>query len=285
MRIINFSVNNFRGISGGLKQNQIDFTNINTLYIFGQNNSGKSTFLMAYDFFYHDSKTSINDYYRKDQNNTIEFEIEVELDERDKSKIETAAPKASQSYKAYLMESQRLRLKTQWTNGKKVALSWDPDKNDFVEKGYASVGLHPVFQSCLPRPIHIKAMPTEEEGKAILNEILKELAEARLKESELRELEEAREKIRELQYKMYRPDVMQKHEDSVNKYFEELFPNLKVTIEEKRERLSWTENKLGKEHDITFSSIGQDGKHDTKVPDEVNFIGHGTIRAAILPYY
>ncbi|WP_081203065.1 AAA family ATPase [Niastella yeongjuensis] len=52
MRLINFSVNNFRAISGGLNNNQINFDGSNTIFIFGQNNVGKSTFLAAYDFFF-----------------------------------------------------------------------------------------------------------------------------------------------------------------------------------------------------------------------------------------
>lgn len=42
MKILQFGVNNFRGISGGLLNNLIDFTNTNTIFLFGQNNVGKS---------------------------------------------------------------------------------------------------------------------------------------------------------------------------------------------------------------------------------------------------
>ncbi|WP_457831550.1 AAA family ATPase, partial [Staphylococcus aureus] len=58
MRLIKFKVNNFRAITGGLEKNEIDFSGSNTIFIFGQNNVGKSTFLAAYDFFYKD-KTPI----------------------------------------------------------------------------------------------------------------------------------------------------------------------------------------------------------------------------------
>ncbi len=45
MKIISFAINNFRGITGGFENNRINFSNSNTVFIFGQNNVGKSTFL------------------------------------------------------------------------------------------------------------------------------------------------------------------------------------------------------------------------------------------------
>lgn len=54
MKLIKFGVNNFRALSGGVENNQINFDGSNTIFIFGQNNVGKSTFLLAYDFFFND---------------------------------------------------------------------------------------------------------------------------------------------------------------------------------------------------------------------------------------
>ncbi len=285
MKIVNFAVNNYRGISGGIEQNTIDFADINTLFIFGQNNTGKSTFLRAYSFFYRDDKPTTDDFHRKNADNKIEIQIEVELDKWDRKRIETAAPNAKESYKAYLIDDRIIRLRSEWfldnKTIKKKAFTWKPEDEDFVEIGYASVGLHSVFQSCLPRPIEIKAMPREEEAKAILNEILKAVAESRLKHKELKELKDAREKIKELQDKMYKKDVIKKYQKSVNDYMSALFPSVRVGIEDKKDRVIWTENKLGKEYDISFQNIDQSGNVDTELPNHAGLIGHGTIRTAI----
>jgi putative ATP-dependent endonuclease of OLD family len=285
MKIVSFAVNNYRGISGGLEPNRIDFQGINTLFIFGQNNTGKSTFLKAYDFFYHDELPGADDFYRKNTDNKIEIQIEVELDEWDRERIEVAAPNAKESYKAYLIDGSRLRLKNEWipdgTKVKKNAFTWSPADADFVEIGYASVGLHGVFQSCLPRPIKIKAMPNEEEAKAILNEVLKAVAESRLKDKELKELRDAREKIRELQDRMYKKDAIEKYQQSVNSYMGVLFPSVRVAIEDTRDRVAWTENKLGREYDISFQNIDPSGNVDAALPNHAGLIGHGTIRTAI----
>jgi putative ATP-dependent endonuclease of the OLD family len=285
MKITNFSVNNYRGITGGLDKNRIDFDEINTLFIFGQNNTGKSTFLKAYEFFYLDQEPAISDFFRQSPQSLLQIEIEVELDERDKQRIETAAPKAKDSYKNYLLPDSRIRLRNEWKlKDKKIekkALTWSPTDGDFIEKGYASVGLHRVFQSCLPKPIFIKAMPSEEEAKSILNEILKSVAESRLKDAELDELKAAQSKIKELQEKMYNKDVIKVYEDSVNEHMNALFPTIRVGIEDKKDRVTWTENKLGREYDISFKNIDSFGEVDNEIPCQAAHIGHGALRTTI----
>ncbi|WP_152442179.1 AAA family ATPase, partial [Dickeya dianthicola] len=56
MKISFFGVNNFRAISGGIDNNKIIFKDTNTLFVYGANNVGKSTFLKAYLFFYSNEK-------------------------------------------------------------------------------------------------------------------------------------------------------------------------------------------------------------------------------------
>lgn len=66
-------------------------------------------------------------------------------------------------------------------------------------------------------------MPTEEEAKKILNEILKMMAESTLKSSDLEELRIAQAKIKELQDKMYDSGVIEAYQNSVNGYFNKIF--------------------------------------------------------------
>ena len=104
MKINFFSVNNFRGISGGLDRNKIIFEDTNTLFIYGQNNAGKSTFLKAYEFFYRNETPVKEDFYKSSYINNIDFEIEVLLQDIDKERIELNAPKQKESYKKFLKD-------------------------------------------------------------------------------------------------------------------------------------------------------------------------------------
>ena len=167
MKISFFGVDNFRTISGGIENNKIIFKDTNTLFIYGANNAGKSTFLKAYVFFYSNEKPAGNDFYKCDDKNSIEFELEVQLDDLDKQRIEEKAPKQKESYKKYL-KNDYIRIKKVWSkNGSKIEdknFTYDYNSDKYDEVGYATVGLHTVFQSCLPKPVFIKAMPTEEEA-------------------------------------------------------------------------------------------------------------------------
>lgn len=284
MKIEFFAINNFRGISGGLDSNKIVFHDTNTLFIYGQNNVGKSTFLKAYEFLYNDATPVQDDFNRRETDKSIEFEIEVCLDESDRARIEANAPKQKDSYKKYVKDD-RLRIKKIWKkNDKKIESinqTYDYASGKYETIGYASIGLHSVFKSCMPRPVFIKAMPNEEEAKSILNEILKLMAEGALKDDELEALKAAREKIKELQDKMYNHEIVSSYESSVNEYFGKIFKGTSIAFKEQKDRLVWTENKLGKEFDIEFQKLTSTGEIDAAIPANVDKIGHGTIRTAI----
>lgn len=83
MRIVNFSVNNFRAITGGLENNKINFDGSNTIFIFGQNNVGKSTFLLAYEFFFSNKKPTTDDFHKRSTDEVMEIELELGVDEVD----------------------------------------------------------------------------------------------------------------------------------------------------------------------------------------------------------
>ncbi|MGT3338725.1 ATP-dependent nuclease [Yersinia enterocolitica] len=287
MKISFFGVNNFRTISGGIDNNKIIFKDTNTLFIYGANNAGKSTFLKAYMFFYSNEKPILDDFFKRDDNNSIEFELEVQLDELDKERIEAKAPKQKESYKRYL-NNDYIRIKKVWSkNGAKIEdknYTYDYSKGDngeYDEVGYATVGLHTVFQSCLPKPVFIKAMPTEEEAKKILNEILKMMAESTLKTSDLEELKAAQNKIKELQDKMYDPELIETYQSSVNGYFNKIFGDTAICFKDQKDRVIWTENKLGRDFEIEFMKKNSQGEFDGNIPSSYSSVGHGTIRTAI----
>ncbi|MCT4617412.1 MAG: ATP-dependent endonuclease [Candidatus Gracilibacteria bacterium] len=288
MKILNFAVNNFGGINGGLEQNRINFDNSNTIFIFGQNNVGKSTFLRAYKFFYDNETPKLEDVYEKDNNN-IEFELELELDQYDFDRISRRAPSKTESIKKFLKDGKILKVlkvfETEKTGDKitiKKAknLTFNPETLNWENSNYGSLGLDGVFQRCLPTPIFIKAMPTEKEIADIVNKILKGKAEKKLKERESEEYKEAEAKIKELQKKMYNPEAVEKYKEEVNKYYQKLFPDTKIELEEK-DKISWTENKIGKNFNILFQKVDINGDVEENIPADSSKIGHGSIRAGI----
>lgn len=285
MKIISFGVNNFRGIAGGLENNTIEFNNSNTIFLLGQNNVGKSSFLKAYQFFYKNTTPSVEDIYRMNAENIIEFELVLELDEYDFKKDAIANKK--EGLKKWLNSKNYLKIKRIYKpkGGKKITfektenLTWDYENEKWEEKNYGGIGLDTVFQAALPTPIFIKAMPTEAEGEAIVNEILKQKATANLEDKERQELKEAQAKIQELQDKLYNPESIQSYKEEVNKYFQSLFPNTKIELSEK-DKAKWTENSIGKSFSIHFEHSNE-GEKDETIPTSHERIGHGAVRSAI----
>lgn len=289
MKIVTFAVNNFRCISGGLKKNTLDFQESSTLFIFGQNNVGKSTFLRAYEFFYKNTQPNIEDLFRQTPENNIEFELEVELDSDDFKKIEIVAPTKLEALKEYLKDGKFLKIRREFKSSTakgKVVIdkaensTWKFDESIWDKKCYGGIGLDNVFQACLPKPVFIKAMPTEKELDEILNEILSDMASKALEDNQRKELVEAQEKIKELQEKMYDPAAIKKYKDEVNRHFSKLFPETEISFSDK-DRFVWSENKVGRKFDIHFEQKNGDGEIDECIPKTCQQIGHGAVRSAI----
>jgi len=293
MKIITFGVNNFRAISGGIENNTIDFEHSNTIFIFGQNNVGKSTFLKAYDFFFSNQTPKIEDFYKK-QANIIEVIFTFELDELDFKRINEKAPTKLCSLKEKWLKNNRLKIKRSYQlsdDGKKIIVknytlenncgTWEkPNISDWKEKNYGGIGLDNIFQSCLPKPIFIKAMPSEIEVENIINNILADKATDALKDTEREELKNAQETIKQLQDKLYNPAAIRNYKDDVNKHFKELFPNIQIELSEK-DKVVWSENKFGKNFNVKFNKLKNDGTIDSDIPNSYDKIGHGAIRTAI----
>lgn len=289
MRLIKFSVNNFRAISGGLENNEINFDGSNTIFIFGQNNVGKSTFLAAYDFMFSAKDPSIDDFYKRDTTQPIEFELELGVDASDLAYIQEKQETKVASFRQYLNTQSTIKIKRTFDctiaagkskiNKAKDA-TWNPLTNVWVDTAFGSIGLIQVFQHLMPTPILIKAMPTEQEVENVVNEILATKAKAKLSEEDFNELTDAQTKVRELQEKMYNPVSIEAYKTQVNSHFQQLFPDTVIDIADS-DKVKWTEDKFGKKFNVEFKKQNPDGTDDTATPSSYNSIGHGAVRSAI----
>lgn len=288
MRIIKFAVNNFRTISGGLENNLINFEGSNTIFIFGQNNVGKSTFLKAYEFFYKDDKPAVDDVFQKDVTKLIEFELELGIDDIDLKYIEENQPKKINSFKSYLTSRSTIKMRKIFSFtqdkkpkfDKKIDKTWNPSTNSWDDKGFGTIGLSGVFQALMPTPILIKAMPTEAEVEGVVNEILAAKAKLRLDDNQLKELADAQQTVKALQDKMYNPSTIDRYKEHVNDHFQQLFPDISIDLLDS-DKVKWTEDKFGKKFNVEFKKKKEDGTYDENTPSSYSAIGHGTVRTAI----
>ena len=287
MKVISFAVNNFRGISGGLDNNRIIFSDSSTIFIFGQNNVGKSTFLNAYEFLYSNASPTEDDLYEKNIELKIELELEVGIDEIDLHYIQTYQSKKFESFQTYLSSQNTIKILRKFSATKekgKIRMGSAQDSTwsggAWVDIAFASVGLTEAFQPLLPQPIKIKAMPTEDEVRGVVNTILASKAEIMLSATENNELKEAKDKINELQKKMYNPTSITAYEEQVNEHFKKMFPDTSIELDDS-DKVKWTIDKFGKKFDVHFQKNNEDGTPNENIPTSFDSIGHGAIRSAI----
>jgi len=279
MKLIKFAIDNYRGVHGGLEKNCIDFETSNAIFIFGQNNVGKSSFLRAYESFYNDAVTS--DDFTYGTTNDIVVEIHLKIDEeKDKEIIEKGTGGKYENLKAkYLDQNSILQLRKTWKSsdrGKSPANETFNVVNGTWENiGYGGVGLHSAFQPLMMKPLFIQAMPTESQVETIVNEVLKEAAQKKLSDSESQELKDAIKTISDLQDKAYSKANIDAYKQKVNDRFKTLFGAYEVDIDDGTSKVKYTHDKLGKDFKIGFKKIADDQ------PSSYTQMGHGAVRMAI----
>lgn len=278
MRLVQFSANNYRCIEGGLEQNTIRFGDCHTIFIFGQNNVGKSSFLKAYEAYYQASvrEEDFSFVYGDDQRKNIEMELWLLVEEDiDKEQINNHSNGKYDSLTTFL-DNGILKVKRLWSDSKTSKnFTWNPSNSEWVEKNYGGIGLDRVFQSMIPKPLFIEAMPSEGQVKSVVNEVLKEIAEAKLTKEQSKELADAQTTINELQNKVYDRPTIAKYEEEVNKEFSKLFTSYKIAIDEGTSRVKYTSDKFGKDFEIDFKHAQNDQS------TTYERMGHGAVRVAI----
>jgi putative ATP-dependent endonuclease of OLD family len=279
MKIINFSINNYRCISGGLVKNTINFDDSNTIFLFGQNNTGKSSFLRGYKLFYDDSKVDKNDFFKLDEHNAIEIEIEVELTSEDKDQLKVKKLHAEAKY-FYGKGNNILKLKKVWTaiDTSSNNFTYLPEENKFVDIGFAGVGEHNVFKKILPKPIFIEAMPDEAGLEEIVNDILSIRVKELGKNKNDKAYQDAVKALAAYQKIIYAADEIASYKDEVNKHFGSMFPDININISEKDVDISKV---LAKSFTISFSHLDNKKNPMINIPTHFNNIGHGAIRIAL----
>ena len=280
MRIKTFAVNNFRGITGGLDKNVIYFDGSNTIFVFGQNNVGKSSVLKAYEAFYEDKVSD------KDFNNSngadIEIEVEFYIDEAtDKDVINAASNNKYDNLKStYINTENVLKLKKVFKasdKGKKPEnYTFKVASSDYEKVSYGGIGLHSPFQNMMLQPLYIKAMPNEQDVESIVTEVLKEVATSRLSGAQSQELRDAEEVIVNLQKQIYKDSDITTYKDEVNGKFSNLFNGFEIDIDAGSSRAKFTHDKIGMDFKVKFKT-----KDETPIFNDYDQMGHGSVRIAI----
>lgn len=278
MKLCKLIIKNFRGLKGD--GNIIDFNNSNIIFLIGQNDVGKSTFLKAYEFFVKSSqKAEKSDFYNYDASNPIEIIGEFEKEELDDDN-EDFAREPDWIDKWVNPENNRIVIKKVWNeidkSFKKYTYKPSDDINDFVLNGFG--GLDTLFSRYAPEPIFINALETPESFEKKVNEIIDKEYLKKIEEKFGTEYIEAVNKISDLQKKITDTEEVLEYNKRISDRFNRIFPNLNLKIEQKDEDGIDIVKAFKTNHAVNVVKEGTDRV------ENVSKHGHGIIRQALFNF-
>ncbi|WP_249027417.1 AAA family ATPase [Vibrio rotiferianus] len=271
MKIKSLKVMSFRNING--KNNILDFNDSDIIFIFGQNNVGKSTFLHAYEYFVTSKKKCVlSDFHNFDESNIIEMEMVFIKEEGDSVVFD------KKGLSRWVSSENEIKFKKTWSQagkeGKKE--TFDPAIGKYVDNGFGGFDAH--LSKEAPTPIVIPAMPTPDELSKWITETIKKQVLKTLSTEHAEAYQEALDKLNELQSTIEDTSLVKGFADKANSNFQKVFPELSLSISPVIGQEVDVTKALDKEFCVAINNSETDGK------SEFNSHGHGVIRQAMFNF-
>lgn len=249
MRLIKLLISNFRGIGGdpdsvGAK---IDFEDINLIFLIGENNTGKSSMLSAYEYFVKSSlSVNENDFHK---HNTEPITIEAWIEAENEKDFQHQAMKTSMNPDTNIAKFRKV-----WYMLNQSATKYTYNYNEGEWKEGGAGGFDSILQNACPEPIWLKGLDSvdiilEKVQKLILKKVLD-------KASELKRFNNIKSELEKLREDIITADFSKKVEGRLNTLMQETFPDLSVSL-------------FGEEKD----DIGK--KLSTFINTDIRFSNHG----------
>lgn len=222
MKLIKLKISNFRGIGGNVTTTgvEIDFENIDLVYLIGQNNTGKSTVLHAYEYFVTSSMVvKENDFHNNNLNPIIiEGWIQAESDE------ERDHPAMRNSIDANGIG----RFKKQWNQIGKVAEKFTFNFSNGRWGLGGAGGFDSLLQNACPEPIWLRGL---DDVEIVLEKVQKLIKDKVIDNA----INSTRFEIIQTQLETLRQEVISDEysirlQTRLNEMMQETFPDLQVSL-------------------------------------------------------
>lgn len=282
MKLLRLSIQNFRGIKGEkIEDNTIDFSGSNIVFLIGQNNVGKSSFLRAYEFFVAPKQVANKeDFHDYKAENQIVIEAHFLKESQDESDQELAGSgKASDPewFKKWTDDDSIIKIRKVWKSPGKAAekQTYNP-KADWQDGGFG--GIDTLVTKYAPTPIAINAMETPSTLEEKINKIMNDQFLKKAQETYPEAYKNAKEAIEALQTNITSSDGVTLINTKINKRFKELFKDLTLEIKAKDgDKLNFLKA-IEKNHSV---NVRKDG---IERPEAFTQNGHGIIRQALFNF-
>lgn len=228
MKLKSLSVKNFRGING--ESNKVNFDNSDIIFLIGKNNTGKSSFLHAYEFYINPKSSALaEDFYNCNVSNNIEitseFVVDAEVDVKDKS-LEKADP---DWISKWVNDDGVITIKKIWNAVGNIGqkYTFDP-KNNFIEGGFG--GFDTLLKKYAPTAIFINAITTTAELEKKINDIIMKDHLKKLETEYSDSYKEIVEKLNNLRSEICGAEEIGKLNNKMNSLFGRIFDDMELQI-------------------------------------------------------
>jgi predicted ATP-dependent endonuclease of OLD family len=280
MKLSKLKISNFRGLKG--EGNTIDFADSDIIFLIGQNNVGKSTYLRAYEFFITPKQScDIEDFYNHDTQNIISIEgwfIKEDDDEKDIDLQGKGKEKDPQWMNKWVGEDGFIKIKKEWEIPKEIGkkFTFSPSEKKWILNGFG--GMDTLITKHAPSAIAINAMEDQKSLEDQVNKLIQEDFIKKIKEQYYDDYNSLIEGIKNLQSKIAGSDDVEKLNLELNTHFQKVFADLTLKIQAAKDENIKLEDAFKKNHSVIVE------RKDN--PRRETFLqnGHGVIRQALFNF-
>lgn len=280
MRLYQLTIKNFRGLKG--ERNTIKFEKSDIIFLIGQNNVGKSTYLRGYEFFVNSKQVAKrSDFYDYNPSIPIEMEgwfIHEAEDVEDESFAGKGKSKDPQWVSKWADADGIIKVRKTWSveNGLFKKQTFSPQKDQWIDNGFG--GFDSLFTKAAPIPIAINAMEDEESLNEKVNKLMQDRYLKKIRESQSDLYEEALGKIQKLEEAITNSEEIGKLNVDLNSHFKKVFSELSLKIQAQNVEDIKLEDLFKKNHTISVE------RDNITRPETFLQNGHGVIRQALFNF-
>ena len=280
MKLAKLKIQDFRGLKGN--QNEIDFSNSDIIFLLGQNNVGKSTYLRAYEFFRTSSqKSAIEDFYNQTSENQIIIEGWFIKEDGDENEIDLQGKgkeKDPDWVNKWVGEDGFIKVRKEWKNigDGFEKFTFSPEQNSWVLNGFG--GMESLFTRYTPEAIVISAMEDQSSLEKKVNDLLEKEFVKKAKDAYPEKYESLINGVKELQSLITGSESVENLNVELNKHFQQVFTDLTLKIQASKDENIKIEDAFKKNHSVIVER--------KENPRKETFLqnGHGVIRQALFNF-
>ena len=272
MKLLNITVKNFRSINGD--NTTLSFENSDIIFVFGQNNAGKSSLLSAYEYLVTPKqKALLSDFIGFNETNPIQIFATFIKDEGDDEIFE------KKGFNKWVDVEGKIRFRKTWTKadseGQKE--TFDPQTSEYIINGFGGFESH--FTKQAPTPVRIPALPTQAELTKFIKDTIQKSVLKTLKEEETEAYNKVIADIERLHNKILSKSAIAEKSIKANNNFQKIFPELTLEINQ----IEGSEFDFSASLEKEFSVVIKDNRFPNTKQDFTNH-GHGVIRQTLFNF-